>query len=119
MWEDLEEDLVAGDSGDFRLSVNVAAVRTSIDNILRTFPGERVMLPTFASRLRHLLFEPLAASLEGFVSREIKRVIERWDNRVQVLDSNYTIDSDHGEISLSIQFSIVGFDGVFPHQVTL
>lgn len=99
--------------------MNIDAVRASIDNILKTHPGERVMLPPFASRLRHILFENIATELSLFFFTEVKRVIERWDDRVQVLMADYVADPDRNEFRISLGFSVRGLDGIFQHQVTL
>ena len=53
-------------------------VESSIYQILNTYPGERVHLPTFGSRLKLLVFEPLDEFLGIQIKEEIKNAINDW-----------------------------------------
>ena len=119
VWSDLHQSLITDGQGGIRVSANVQSVLTSIDNILGTYQGERVMLRTFASQLRTLLFDPISSQMRGFVHSQIKNVIERWDNRVNVLGVDYVADPDREYIQLSLQFQIIGYDETFTYQTKI
>jgi phage baseplate assembly protein W len=53
--------------------------------ILGTIPGERVMLPTFGSRLPLLLFEPNDVILVQQVREETAQAVQRWDPSIVVV----------------------------------
>jgi len=113
VWSDLHHTIQTDARGNIKKSINVDAVVTSVTNILTTFQGERVYLPEFASRLRDLLFEPIDESLMNFISDEVKKVIEIWDDRVQVTIVDYHADHDRNHVELAVSFRIVGNDGIF------
>lgn len=65
---------------------NAAAIRqTSIQMILGTQPGERLMLPEFGSRLQQLLFDQNDEFLQQAVQDETRGALARWDPFLQVV----------------------------------
>jgi len=112
-WSDLHHDIKQDAQGGVKKVVDIESVLTSIDNILGTRPGERVMLPQFSSALQGMLFEPITSHLRLKVSNEVKRTIERWDDRVKVTGVDYSSDPDRSAIFLTISFRIRGY----PQQV--
>lgn len=119
VWSDLDHRLIQDGQGRLKLNENVASVMTSIDNILRTAPGERIMLPQFGSNLRGMVFENITPTLVKLLSRQVKENIEIWDDRVRVEEVEIRVDPDHSTISISISFSIRGFPNIFEYQSTL
>src|SRR5689334_19697267 len=61
-------------------------IRESIELILRTRPGERLMLPEFGCSLERYLFEPNNISTLRLIQEEVKRAISRWEPRVRLDD---------------------------------
>jgi phage baseplate assembly protein W len=119
IWSDLDHRLIQDAQGELKKNINVAAVMTSIDNILRTYRGERVMLPTFASGLRGIVFEGLTPSLMKLTSREIRDTIETWDDRVKVQEVELLSDPDNSTLSISIEFVIKGLENIFKYETTI
>ena len=119
IWSDLHQSLSPDAQGSLRKSVNVDAVRTSIDNILGTTPGERVFLPNFAIGLRGLVFEPINNNLVNRLSNEIKDKIEAWDPRVQVVGVDFTEDSDANSVSVTINFRIKSYTETFNYATVI
>lgn len=62
-----------------------ARVEQSILIILGTARGERVMRPTFGSRLRELLFAPQNASTRALAARHVTDALRAWEPRIDVL----------------------------------
>jgi phage baseplate assembly protein W len=100
-------------------AINTSAVLTSIDNILRTYPGERVMLPEFGSGLKALLFENMSSTITNFLSRELKETIERWENRVIVTEIRFVADPDNNSIAIGILFVIKGHSKIFEYKTSI
>jgi len=119
VWSDLNERLVTDGQGGIKLSINADSVRTSIDNILRTAQGERVMLPEFALGLRNMLFEPITDSLMNRISNSIKSSIERWDDRVIIEEVGFELDPDQSMVSTTLTFRIRSYQDTFTHTVVL
>lgn len=117
VWSDLNPQLVTDSQGKLKLDTNVASVKGSIDNILRTSPGERIMLPEFALGLQNLLFEPLNDRLLNKLSNGVKAAIEIWDNRVSVEEVGIQSDPDRSTIYINLTFRIRGFFEVVTHTV--
>ena len=115
VWSDLDHRLVEDAKGEIKIGINVQAVMTSIDNILRTYRGERVMLPEFGSNLHGLVFESMDEDIIDFVSRDIKDIIETWDDRVDVSEISFLSEPDENTMSLQLMFSIRGYDQIFKY----
>jgi len=113
IWSDLFHGLIVDANGAIKKVINIESVRTSIDNIVGTFQGERVMLPEFASKLNDMLFEPMTEELMDFIGNEVKRVIERWDNRVIILGVDFFADHDRNNVEISISYNIRGYTQIF------
>jgi uncharacterized protein len=75
-----------GANGQVLWSLGEDNVRESIAIILRTRPGERLMLPDFGCNLELYLFEPNTVSTLRLIQEEIKRAILRWEPRVRLDD---------------------------------
>lgn len=74
-------------------------VESSIIQILNTVPGERVHLPDFGSRLKLLVFSTLDEFLAIQIKTEIKDAINRWEDRVSVIDVEVSIPEDNPEMT--------------------
>ena len=119
IWSDLHQSLSGDAQGNLRKSVNVEAVRTSIDNILGTTPGERVFLPTFALGLRDLVFEPIDTNMVNRMSNDLKARIEFWDPRVEITGVNFKEDSDNNYVELTVNFKIKSYTEVFNYATVI
>ena len=113
IWSDLDPQIVSDQHGNLELDINVQAVIGSIDNIIRTSPGERVFLPQFALGLRNLVFEPVNTNLLNKFADQIKTSVEIWDPRVNVAGVDFNTDPDSNLVSLTVRFNIVGFTQTF------
>ena len=67
IWSDLDHRFVQDAQGRLKKVINAQSVMTSIDNILRTYKGERCMLPSFGSILREVTFELIDSDIVDFV----------------------------------------------------
>ena len=119
IWSDLHQDLVADSQGGLKKVINEDSVRTSINNIIGTFQGERIMLPEFASNLRSLVFEKTNQALLDRFASDIKNMIERWDDRVIVSTVSFDINPDSHSVNITVLFMIKSYTEVFQHTVSL
>lgn len=116
IWSDLDHRLIQDAQGRLKKVINVQSVMTSIDNILRTYKGERVMLPEFGSVLKSIVFELIDSDLVDFISRDIKDAIEAWDDRVDVKEVSFLSEPDENAISLRLMFAIRGYEQIFKYE---
>lgn len=119
IWSDLDHRLVQDAQGDLKKVINVQAVLTSVDNILRTNKGERVMLPEFGSSLKDMTFESMNSPILDLISRDLKNEIETWDDRVNVTQVRYLDDPDNNSVVLEISFTIKGFYRIFKQDILI
>jgi len=119
VWSDLDHKFIKDSVGGIKKAVNVEAVYTSIDNILRTHKGERVMLPSFASDIHGLMFEPLTSTTVSFITRILKDTIEAWDDRVTIEEVSISRDPDRNGLDIGFIFMIRGYEDTFQYETQL
>lgn len=62
-----------------------ASVRQAILLLLSTVPGERVMRPDYGCELHRLAFSPNDDTTAGLAIHYVRRALERWEPRVEIL----------------------------------
>ena len=68
------------------LSSGPENIRESLEVIVATEPGERIMRPEFGTGLREFLHEPNTTATHRLIQERITRAVQRWEPRVR-LDS--------------------------------
>jgi len=74
--------------GGIALISDEEKVAQSIAIILSTPIGQRVMRPTFGSRLHELIFAPANPETFGLAEMYVQDALNFWEPRIQVLDVN-------------------------------
>ncbi len=97
-------------------------VRQSIEMILRTAPGERMMRPDFGCGIHDLVFETATDQMIGRVQSEVTDAITKWEPRVDLLSVQAQPDVDDRtrlliEIEYRIRSTNSRFNLVFPFYV--
>ena len=82
MWSDFNIELTTQNDGDIEKYSDIDAVKSSIKNIILTFLGQRVLLPTFAENDQNLLFEPMDKETAQEIGESLLEGIRTWDDRV-------------------------------------
>lgn len=75
-------------------------VEMSIDQILGTAEGERLMRPDFGSKLPYLLFENTTEVIEAMAATYVEDALEQWEPRITVLGVDARADGNRLEIHL-------------------
>lgn len=119
IWSEIDPRFVQDAQGTLRIAVNVDAAMASIDNILKTRKGERVMLPEFGSNLAGIIFEPINSTAIKFLSRSLRDDIERWDDRILVTSVNVYPDPDRSLVSITILFRIKGLGNILKYETEI
>ncbi|MFJ9643403.1 GPW/gp25 family protein [Streptomyces sp. HUAS TT3] len=79
-----------GGAGRLGWVAGSAAIRQSVETILDTEPGERVMRPTFGCGLRRHLMAPNTPATRAAIAAEIGEALAAWEPRVQVTEVSVT-----------------------------
>jgi len=80
-------------------------IRQSIETILDTEPGERVMLPTFGCGLRRYLMQPNSTATRTAMQQEISGSLSRWEPRILVISVTVTPGDDPSLVWISISYT--------------
>ena len=59
-------------------------VRQSINTILETEPGERIMRPTFGCGLRRYLMKPNTNATRALIQHDVELALSTWEPRIQL-----------------------------------
>jgi uncharacterized protein len=82
-------------------------IAESIQIILNTALGERVMRPDFGSNLEDLLFERIDITTLTMITNRLKRAFLYHESRVNIEDIDLTPDPENGIIQVTISYTIV------------
>ena len=95
-----------------------ADVESSIQIVLSTITGERVMLPTFGCNLQPYVFEPMNVPNIAMIEKIVKDALTYHEPRIIVGDLVSTPYSDQGLLEINIEYTIIvtntRYNYVFP-----
>ncbi len=92
---------------EFALSEAERDIEQSIQIILGTRPGERVMRPTFGCRVYELLFEPRDSTTFSMLRKYVEDALAFWEPRITVLSVNPSLDENNdSSIYVEIEYQI-------------
>jgi len=98
--------------------VEEADVRSSIEIILKTLNGERVMLPTFGANLQPYAFEPMNPATVALIEKIVREALVLNEPRIIVDDLVTTVNQAEGRLEISIPYTIITtntrYNYVFP-----
>jgi phage baseplate assembly protein W len=81
-------------------------IRCSLEILLSTEVGERIMQPRYGCNLSRLVFEPLDLTLQAYMKDLIRTAILYFEPRIVVDDVTFELDVDQGRIEISIDYTI-------------
>lgn len=97
-------------------------IKSSLDILLSTEVGERIMQPRYGCNLQPFMFEPLNIATKTMIEKIIKDAVTL--NEPRILDPVFTIDYDdnEGKIKIHIEFGIITtntrYNYVYPFYLT-
>ncbi len=95
-----------GVQGGFSMTNELNEIEQSLVIILATSPGERVMRPTFGSRLQELLFEPCNPRTLAMVEEYTREALAMWEPRIEVDEViAYIDDNEVGRIIIDVEYT--------------
>ena len=96
---------------------NVEDINQSLNILLSTSLGERVMQPRYGCNLGDYLFEPLSSSMIGYIKDRVTNAILFYEPRikaenVQVTDEG-AFDLIEGRFTITVEYTIPGTNSRF------
>lgn len=94
-------------TGSIRLTTTSEDVERSMQIVLMTAPGERVMRPRFGCTIWELLFEPVTPNLLGLISTAVYEALGQWEPRIEVENVQPVPDPhDHSLVRIHIDYRV-------------
>ena len=84
--------------GAIAMAEGSAAVRQALLLLFSTVPGERVMRPDYGVDLRRLVFSPNDDTTAGLAIYYIRKAIETWEPRIEILKLDAGRDPERPEL---------------------
>jgi phage baseplate assembly protein W len=98
------------------LSNYVDILAQHIETIVLTAVGERIMIPTFGSRVEKALFAPLGSPIMQVMAADLSAEIQQWEPAVNVLSVTVNSTSgqqqDTGILLITVAFAVAPFNKV-------
>jgi uncharacterized protein len=105
-------------TGQWATSVGAQNVRESIQILLLTRLGERLMYPSYGSSLRIYLFAPNNPATRKSIEDEITRSLQQWEPRITLDSLLVAVDPTNAQAAIAtIQYRLVA--NQLPNQITL
>ena len=111
-YSDYDGGFTKQEDGDIQRDFDTQAILNSLSNIILTYQGERRMLPTFASNVAHLLFEPIDEVTARLIAENLIEAIKIWEDRIEITGFDIEPIYDENYYRCRIKFNIVGSDEV-------
>jgi phage baseplate assembly protein W len=92
--------------GGLALARDEDDVAQAIAIILTTAPGERPMRPEFGCAVHDYVFDVIDAGTLGRMEDEIRRSLERWEPRIDVLGIGFDLEGGDGALSIGIEYRL-------------
>ena len=92
---------------DVSMVSDEADVQSSLEILLTTRPGERIMRPDYGCNLDELLFEPLTTTFKTFIKDLVTTAILYHEPRIEInkIDIDET-DELEGRVVIAIEYTI-------------
>lgn len=108
--------------GDIVMVEGALDIQQSLQILLSTRPGERVLQPDFGCNLDTMLFEPLTLSLLSLMQDTVKTAIIRHEPRIIVNDVRIDASAQlEGTVMIQVDYTIRSnnsrFNFVFPFYI--
>jgi phage baseplate assembly protein W len=95
--------------GGIALVSDEEKIRQAIWVILGTSIGQRVMRPTFGSRLHELIFAPLNPETLGLAELYVQDALTFWEPRIELLDVHARVTSAQPHVlQIELRYTVKG-----------
>lgn len=92
------------------MSVAVDDINESLQILLSTSFGERVMQPIYGCNLEDYQFEPMSSSLLGFIRDTVENALLYFEARIRVdevtISESYSSDAINGFVRIEVHYQV-------------
>jgi phage baseplate assembly protein W len=96
---------------------NETDIKQSLNILLSTFLGERVMQPKYGCNLEEFMFDPLNTNMIGFIKDRVANAILYFEPRIRAENIEVTGDDSsdlwEGKFTISVEYTIPGTNSRF------
>lgn len=96
------------DTGTVSLISDVEDINSSLNILLSTSVGERILQPMYGCNLNELLFEPVTLSMLTRMETLIKDAIIYYEPRIKLIDIELETFENEGKILITVNYMIKG-----------
>ncbi len=109
-------------NGNMAVSLYEQDIRESVQVILSTARGERVMQPDFGCGIFDLAFAVLNTSIAGMIEENVRKALTLWEPRIIVENVSVSMDmAEEGKVLISIDYKVRAtnneFNLVYPYYL--
>lgn len=107
IYTDFKKNLeVSPVSQDITLLKDEDAVKESIQNLILTDRGERLMQPNLGGNIRAMLFENITPAVLTLIEDQVRTTIELYEPRAELIDVIVTSNIDDNIVKVTIVFYV-------------
>lgn len=88
-------------------------IRQSVELILRTYRGERVMRPDFGTRVEDYLFAENTKETGFALQREIEQALTQWEPRIDDIAVEAIADEKNAALQINITYRVRSTNNLF------
>jgi phage baseplate assembly protein W len=107
------QEKTEGKKGEIQLAEHEESVRQSIQIILGTAKGERVMRPDFGCGINDMVFELNSPSTAGRIAEEVRDALLMQEPRIDVRDVLVQSQSNGEVLLISIDYEVRATNNAF------
>ena len=97
----------ADQRGALALVDGIDDIEQAIGLILGTAPGERPLRPEFGCEVHDVVFATIDAEMIGTVQSAVRRALERWEPRIEVIAIEFDLaEVDAGRLLISVTYRV-------------
>jgi len=104
-------------SGEVEMVSDVMDIEQSLNILLSTSLGERVMQPKYGCNLNDFMFETMSSSVIGYIKDRVKNSILYYEPRIIAekieMTSDDSFDLIEGKFTISVEYTIPGTNSRF------
>ena len=98
----------SGSSGNVRMTTGKEDIEKSLDILLTTTLGERMMHPEYGCNTEQMLFEPMTTTFKSEMKRMIYDAILFHEPRIVLNEVDFETRDNEGVIDVSLTYTIAG-----------
>lgn len=93
-------------AGRLRWAIHEESIEQSVERILRTRRGERVMLPEYGAGLPDRVFEPNSPATHRTLEHDVRVALVDWEPRIDVRDVRATEGASPNVLEVQIDYVV-------------